>query len=131
MRRHERPSGRVELRICKTPTLRHIALARDYLHEAAHIFVLYTLSISPGFNDFIWRGAVRASARAAAAQVLCQQVLCQQVLCQQVLCQQGLCQRVLCQQVLRRPEPLESVRLTRAAPKGPSTSATAARADPD
>src|ERR1700719_1111259 len=99
MCRHERPSGREELRICRTPTLRHIALARDDLHEAASIFVLYTLSISLGFNDFIWRGAVRAFARAAAAQVLCQKVLCQ---------------KVLCQQGLRRPEPRECVRVARA-----------------
>jgi len=34
------------------------------LHEAASIFVLDAPSISPGFNDFIRRGAVRASARA-------------------------------------------------------------------
>src|SRR5580692_10924529 len=106
MRRHERPSGREELRICKTSTFRHIALARDYLHEAANIFVLYTLSISPGFNDFIWRGAVRASACAAAVQVLCQQVL-------------------------RRPEPQAYLQIMGAAPTSPSTSATAARADPD
>src|ERR1700730_879381 len=98
MRRHERPRGREELRICKTPIFRHIALARDYLHEAANIFVLYTLSISLGFNDFIWRGAVRAFARAAAAAA------------------QGLCQKALCRQVLRRPEPRECVRLPRAAP---------------
>src|SRR5580704_8982302 len=98
MRRHERPSGREELRICKTPTLRHIASSCDYLHEAANIFVLYTLSISPDCNDFIWRGAVRASARAAAAQFL------------------------------RWPEPRECVRLNRAAPTNPSTPATAARA---
>src|ERR1700722_7083009 len=116
MCRHERPSGREELRICKTPTLRHIALARDDLHEATDIFVLYTLSISPGFNDFIWRGAVRAFARAAAAQDLCQK---------------ALCQKALCQQVLRRPEPRECVRLNRAAPTSPSTSATTARVNPD
>src|ERR1700692_4770598 len=108
MRRHERPSGREYFRICKTPTLRHIALSCDYLHEAANIFVLYTLSISLGFNDFIWRGAVRAFARAAAAAA-----------------------QVLCQQVLRRPEPRECVRLPRAAPTSQSTYAAAARADPD
>src|SRR5580692_11178633 len=106
MRRHERPSGREELRICMTPARRHIALDGDYLHEAANIFLRYTLSISPNFNDFIWHGAVRASARAAA-------------------------QQVLGQQVFGRPEPRECVRLPRAAPTSPSTSATMARADPD
>src|SRR5580692_1343802 len=116
MRRHERPSGRDELRICMTPARRHIALDGDYLHEAANIFLRYTLSISPNFNDFIWHGAVRASARAAAEQVLFQQVLGQQV---------------LGQQVFGRPEPRECVRLPRAAPTSPSTSATMARADPD
>src|SRR5580693_2326531 len=116
MRRHERPSGREELRICKTPTRRHIALAGDYLHEAANIFLRYTLSISPNFNDFIWHGAVRAFVRAAAEQVLCQQVLGQQV---------------FDRQVFDRPEPRERVRLPRAAPTSPSTSATVARADPD
>src|SRR5580704_10747436 len=105
MRRHERPGGREELRICKTPTLRHIALAREYLHVAANIFVLYTLSISLGFNDFIWRGAVRAFARAAAAAAAA---------AAQVPCQKGLCRQVLRRQVLRQPEPRECVRLPRA-----------------